>query len=121
MLPSSERSKKISQSPYFFKRWKQRRGEIGYVHHQDFISEFYEVFQDPERSFFMPETRTDKIRFADTLCIFQNRFEIFVCVCLKSGEHYEMVNFTVARAWQIDQFNKKEEIRQQNMEGNCVR
>ena len=93
MLPLSERDKKLSQSPYFFKRWRERRDEIGYIHHQKFISEFYEIFQDPTKSLLMKDPRTDRVRFGDVLCIFKNSENIFICVILKSGDYYEMFNF----------------------------
>lgn len=115
LLPLSERDKRLSQAPYFFKKFRERRAEIGYVHHQNFISEFYNAFPDPQKSLLIKDPRSNG-RYGDTLCIFKNKLGIFVCVILRSGDYYEMVNLTRATKWQMELFDKKEELGKQGLE-----
>ena len=114
MLPLRYRDYDLFQSPYFFKKFKDRKVSIGYNHHTDFLIDFYEIFKNPSKSVIMKDTRpNDNDRYCDTLCIYKNG-QTYIEVALKEFDGYfEIVNVMPSNLWLKDIYDKKEEIRKE--------
>ncbi len=114
MLPLRYRDFEIFQSPYFFKKFKDRKYQIGYTHHFDLLKEFLESFKEPSKSVLMKDLRKGE-RYCDTFCIFKNSVGLCITISLKENNGYfEMVNIYPSNIWQKEIFDNKDEIRKES-------
>lgn len=117
MLPLAYRDYDLFQSPYFYKKFKDRKADISYTHHYEFLKDFYGVFKNPEKSVLLNDPRPGN-RYCDTMCVFKKTDGIYVCVTLKDSDgYYEMVNVMPANKWLKEIFDNKEELRGNLVEG----
>jgi len=113
MLPLKYRDFDTFQSPYFFKRFKDRRLDIGYNHHFDLLKDFLESFKEPSKSVLMKDVR-EGVRYCDTFCIFKNPAGICITITLKEHNGYfEVVNLFPSNLWQKEIFENKDNIRKE--------
>ncbi|MEK6913421.1 MAG: hypothetical protein AABW47_01990 [Nanoarchaeota archaeon] len=113
MLPLMYRDFETYQSPYFFKRFKDRKTQIGYTHHFDLLKDFLESFKEPSKSVLMKDVR-EGIRYCDTFCIFKNSAGIYITITLKeTGGYFEVVNVLPSNLWQKEIFDNKDDIRKE--------
>jgi hypothetical protein len=113
MLPLMYRDFETYQSPYFFKRFKDRKAQIGYIHHFDLLKDFLESFKEPSKSVLMKDVR-EGVRYCDTFCIFKNSAGICITITLKeTSDYFEVVNVFPSNLWQKEIFNNKDEIRKE--------
>jgi hypothetical protein len=112
MIPKEYRKKNLFQSQHFFRRFNEKKYDLTYIHLADFITDFYKVFEDLNKSFVFYDERKGE-RAGNLLCIYQkpNADEPFICVVLKDGEYYEMINVMLANQWHITRFHQKEQLR----------
>lgn len=111
MLPLMYRDYHTFQSPYFFKKFKDRKDKIGYQSHYDLIKDFISSFKEPSKSVLMKDVRKGS-RYSDTFCIFKNPGGVCITIALKEDEGYfELINVYPSNVWQKEIFDNKDEIR----------
>lgn len=113
MLSLELRKKELVQSFYFFQKFIKVKGDIGYKHQSDLLTEFYCVFKDKNQSVIISEPDVDE-RAYDMLCIFENSNKAYICVTLKrTPEYIEIIGVKPADEKLKKWYDNKEQLRKE--------